>query len=85
MQSLVLHAECAFYTHTRISWTRMGMNMTLTSVIFTRLSVIFTRIVTSTGTNVIPTRTRLISTRRVRFPHAECDFLRRVWFPLTQE
>jgi hypothetical protein len=34
---------------------------------------------------VIPTRTRLISTRRLRFPHAECDFTRRMLFLLTRD
>jgi hypothetical protein len=29
---------------------------------------------------VISTRKRLISPRRVRFPHEESDFTRRVWF-----
>jgi hypothetical protein len=74
------YTQSVLSTHTRVSLIRMLVNMTLTSIISTR-SVI------STGTNVIPTRTsvisthtRLISTRRVRFPHAENDFTRRMWF-----
>jgi hypothetical protein len=68
----------ALSTYTIVSLTRMRVNMTLTSVISTRS-------VLSTSTNVIPTRTRLISTRRLRFPHAECDFTRRMLFLLTRD
>jgi hypothetical protein len=79
-------------TPTRVSLTRMRVNMTLTeSELYTlecdshTQSIISTRSVISTGANVIPARTRLISTRRVQFPHADCDFTRRVWFSLTRE
>jgi hypothetical protein len=65
MQSVV-------FTHTRLIWARMGVNLTLTIVIKTRTGEIYTR-------------TRLISTRRVQYPHAECDFTRKVWFPYTRE
>jgi hypothetical protein len=68
----------------------MGANMTLTGVTFECDS--YTQSLILTGTNVILTRmsviltrTRLFSTRRVRFPHAECDFTRNVWFPQTRE
>jgi hypothetical protein len=59
--------------------TRMSVIMTSTIVITTRTNVISTR------SSMISRRTRLISTRRVRFPHAECEFIRRVWFSHTRE
>jgi hypothetical protein len=62
--------ECDSYTHRIIS---------AHSVISTGKNVKPTR------TSVISKRTRLISTHRVRFPHAECNFTRRVWFQLTRE
>jgi hypothetical protein len=54
---------------------RMSVIIALTSVITIRTNVITTR------SSVILTRKRLISTCRVRFPHAEWDFTRRLWFP----
>jgi hypothetical protein len=81
-------------THTRVSLTRIRVNVTLTNAIPTHTSVIsmiYTRSVTLKGTNAIPTQTsvistctRLISTRRIRFPHAERDFTHKVWFSLTR-
>jgi hypothetical protein len=65
-----IHAECYFYTQSVIP-TR--------SVILSGTNMIRTRM------SVISTRPRLISTRRVRFPHAECDFTQRMWFRHTRE
>jgi hypothetical protein len=62
----------------------MRVNMTLTSVISTRCVILTSTNLIQTRTNVISIRTRLISTRKLRFPHAECDFTRRVWFALTR-
>jgi hypothetical protein len=62
-----------------VIWTRMSVIITLTSVIAAGTNVIPTR------TSVILTRTKLISTRRVRLPHAECDFTRRMWLSLKLE
>jgi hypothetical protein len=71
------HTECdltrrVWFSHTRVSLTRIRVNITLSREI-------------STNTNVIITHTSVISTRRVRFTHAECDFTHRVWFPHTRE
>jgi hypothetical protein len=52
--------------------TRRSVIMTLTIVITTRTIVITTR------TSVISAHIRLSFTHRVRFPHAKCDFTRRV-------
>jgi hypothetical protein len=58
--SVILHAECDFHTQ--------KCNFDTYECDYNTLSVISTR------KSVISTRTRLVSTRKVRFPHAECDF-----------
>jgi hypothetical protein len=78
---------------TRIVWFfRQSMITTHTSV-FWHLRVWFidaecnfyTQNAISTRTSVISPRKRLVSTPRVQFPHAECDFTRRVCFIHTRE
>jgi hypothetical protein len=53
----------------------MSVIMRLTSMTTPHTNVIKIRM------SVISTLTRLISTRRIRFPNADCEFTRRVWFP----
>jgi hypothetical protein len=83
-----IHAECNFFTHCDFDTYECDhdthdCDFYTQSVILTRMSVIMTlTIMITTRTNV---RKRLVSARRVRFLHAECDFTRRVWFPLAQE
>jgi hypothetical protein len=60
--------ECDLYTQSTIA-TR--------SMFWTRMNVITTR------TSMISTLTRVVSTRRVRFPHAERDFINRLCFTHT--
>jgi hypothetical protein len=77
-QSAFTTLRVCFHTQNVYS-TQTSVILTPTSVITTRSNVIYTR------TSVISTHTRLISTRRVRIPHAECGFTRRVWFSHTRE
>jgi hypothetical protein len=72
--------ECDFYTHKSEYYTQSAISTcrvwfyTL-SMISTHTSVILTRIsVNMTLTWMITTRSSVIYTRRVGFPHAECDF-----------
>jgi hypothetical protein len=61
--------------HSRLDFNTHKSDFYMQSVILTRLNVIMTLTsVTTTRTSVNSTRIRLISTRRVQFPHAECDF-----------
>jgi hypothetical protein len=89
-RSNILHAECAFYTHESNFDTYACEYDTrecdcyrLKCYSYTQ-SVIYKRSEISTDTNVIKIHRSVISTRKKRFPHAECDFTRRVWFPLTR-
>jgi hypothetical protein len=80
---VILHVECAFYTH-ESKFDTYACEYNTHKCDFYKIecdsytqSVISTRSVHSTG--------RLISTRRVRFPYAECDFTYWMRVPLTQE
>jgi hypothetical protein len=72
------YTQVVLSTYTRVSFKRMRVNMTLTSLIMTRLRVFLYAEYNFYTQSVISTHTRLVSTRRVRFSHAECDFTCRV-------
>jgi hypothetical protein len=67
----VLYAECDLLTHGK-DYDTLEYDFHMQCYSDTHEYVITIR------TSGILTHTRVITTRRVRFPHAECDFIRRV-------